>query len=76
VSAQFKRYECRYYHGGKWWSVEIMAPDWADAEARVAKLGSLQLQGEIVAQFGPHYGWLARLIVWIRNAFKPTSPHD
>lgn len=70
----FKTYDCRYFHDGKWWAVEIMAPDWADAEARVAKLGNLQLQGEVVMVIPARgTGWFVRAYVWLRNLF--TSPH-
>lgn len=73
MSAPFKTYACRYYHDGSWWMLEIMAPDWADAEARVAKLGNLQLQGEVVAKIPAHIGagLFVRAITAIRNWLSP-----
>lgn len=70
---QFKTYVCRYYHKGSWWSINIMAEDVADAEARVAKLGNLQLQGELMGTIPawPGAGWLVRAICGIKNALNP-----
>lgn len=42
-----KRYLCRYYHDGGWWSQTIDAYDWEDARRRASKL-SMQLDGELV----------------------------
>lgn len=65
----FLRYQARYYHDGSWWVLEIMAPNWDDAEARCRKLG-LQLDGEIMAKIPasvPGAGLLARAVCWWRN---------
>jgi hypothetical protein len=43
-------YDCTYEHDGSTWYVRITAWDWDDAEARVAKLGSLKLEGRVVAE--------------------------
>lgn len=74
--APFKTYLCRYYHRGSWWSLDIMAEDAADAEARVAKLGNLQLQGELKARIPATMGagTLVRVICSIRNALKSKWP--
>ena len=42
-------YDCSYQHDGSTWGVRITAYDWDDARERVAKLGSLRLEGELVA---------------------------
>lgn len=60
-----KRFTCSYYHNGAWWVVEITADDWADAEARVNKLGNLRLDGEIMAT--TRFLWWARLVCWWKN---------
>lgn len=72
----FKEYVCRYYHEGSWWSLDISAKDYADAEARVAKLGNLQLQGELMMKIPAGAGspWLANLICKIGNAFSRSNP--
>lgn len=51
-----------------------MAEDAADAEARIAKLGNLQLQGELKGTIpaGPGAGWLVKTICWIGNALNRT----
>lgn len=65
----FKTYVCRYYHNGSWWALNIMAEDAADAEARVAKLGNLQLQGELKGTIpaGPGAAFFVRAICALRN---------
>lgn len=69
MNDNFKTYECRYFHNGKWWAVEITAQSYADAEARVCKLGNLQLCGEVVMHLpGRTPSWLVRFMVWLRNA--------
>lgn len=46
---ELKTFVCRYYHDGKWWALDITAKDAADAAARAAKLGNLQVLGELHA---------------------------
>lgn len=62
-----KEFVCRYYHDGAWWGINIHAYDAADAEARVAKLGILQLQGELMMTIPAKCcsPWLANFICWI-----------
>lgn len=68
AAAQFKTYVCRYYHNSSWWGLDIKAADLADAEARVAKLGNLQLQGELKMTIPVRSGaWLPMTICTIRN---------
>jgi hypothetical protein len=73
---RFRFYACRYYHDCSWWGLNISARDQADAEARVRKLGNLQLLGEIHAIIPagiPGAGLFARALVWIRNHIKPQT---
>lgn len=65
----WKTYTCRYFHEGRWWGVDIMAPSFEDAEARVQKLGNLQLLGEVAMQIpaNPATGLLVRVWVALRN---------
>lgn len=66
-----REYVCRYYHDGAWWGLNIHAYDMTDAQARVAKLGNLQLNGELVMTIPVVTGsWLPRLICWVRNLFS------
>lgn len=74
--SNFKTYTCRYYHEGSWWALDIEAQDQADAEARVAKLGNLQLLGEVKMRLRadtPAAAPLIRLLVWVRNALKSET---
>lgn len=67
---KWPEYVCRYYHDGAWWGLNISARDLADAEARVAKLGNLQLEGELKMTIPVRSGaWLPNLICGIRNFF-------
>jgi hypothetical protein len=66
----WKTYTCRYFHDGQWWALDLIAHDNADAEARAAKLGNLQLLGEVKMRIPvrtPGAGFAVRFIVWIRN---------
>lgn len=60
------KYCCRYYHDGAWWGTYLEAYDLEDAEARAAKLGSLKVEGELIASikiprlFSPLIEWLLR----------------
>lgn len=70
MKEKYKEYACRYYHNGSWWALSIYAADWADAEARISKLGNLELSGEISGRIRasfPGSGILVRFIVWLRN---------
>lgn len=63
-----KRFLARYYHDGAWWSIDVYAYDFDDAESRCGKLG-LQLDGEHVMTI-PAVGkssWLPNLIIRVRN---------
>ena len=73
MAERFKTYECRYYHDGTWWALQIAARDYPDAEARVRKLGNAQLSGEVVMTLpGSTPTWAVRLITWLRTAFSPS----
>lgn len=65
-----KRFLCSYHHDGAEWSLELDARDWADAEARVKKLGYLRLDGELMATVPVQFGWAVRLICWSRSVFR------
>lgn len=69
--ASFKEYTCRYFHDGSWWALSIRARDNADAQARVDKLGNLQLLGEVMAVIPAKVGagLLVRALCSVRNFF-------
>jgi hypothetical protein len=71
MKQKWKTFACRYYHDGKWWALDLVAQSDNDAQARVKKLGNLQLLGEVKMQI-PAWrgaGLFARLVVSSRNAF-------
>lgn len=73
MEAPFKTYVCRYYYEGSWWGLNIMARDHEDAERRVAKLGNLQLQGELkmtIPAIAPH--WFIETLCRVRNFLGGT----
>lgn len=73
MNDQWKTYACRYFHNGKWWSLDLVAHDDDDASQRVRKLGNLQLLGQIKAQIParmPFAEFLTRSVVAIRNFFR------
>jgi len=65
-----KPFLCSYQHDGAQWSVTIYAYDWADAEARVKKLGYLRLDGEIAVVMPQRLGWAAKALCTLKNMFK------
>jgi hypothetical protein len=65
-----KKYICHYYHDGAEWSQTIDAYDWADAEARVKKLGILHLDGELMGVFPAKTGWLVKAICALKNLLR------
>jgi hypothetical protein len=65
-----KTFLCSYHHDDALWSVEIHAYDWADAEARVKKLGYLKLDGELKVTIPVRLGFIAKLLCWIRNLWN------
>jgi hypothetical protein len=68
MNTNWKTYTCRYYHDGSWWGLDVVARDDDDAEARVRKLGNLQLLGEVKMTIPASTpSALVRSIVWIRN---------
>lgn len=75
----YRAYCCTYEHEGSRWCLEIRARDWADAEARVARLGSLRLEGELMASIPcgpatrPAATALARAVCAVRNLFRFRS---
>ena len=75
----YRTYCCHYDHGGSRWCLQIKARDWADAEARVAVLGTLRLDGELMASIPcgpatrPAAAVLARLVCAVRNLFRSRS---
>lgn len=68
LQADTKKFCCRYYHDGGWWSLVIDAYDFPDAKARADKLG-LQLDGELVMIISARMSWAARVVVAFRNFF-------
>ncbi len=71
MNEKWKTYACRYYHGGKWWALDLMAQNNQDAEARARKLGNLQLLGEVKLQIPAiaGAGVVVRAITSLRNFF-------
>lgn len=65
-----KEFLCSYYHDGAWWSLTITAYDLADADARVAKLGYLRLDGELKGTVPARFGFIAKALCWINNLIK------
>jgi hypothetical protein len=62
-----KPFACSYAHDGAEWGLTIHAYDFADAEARIKKLGFLRLNGEVKLVVPHKLGWVAKLVCWLRN---------
>lgn len=68
-----KTFVCRYYHDGKWWALNITAKDVSDAQQRVARLGNLQLLGELHASIParvPAAGVIVKLWTGFMNLWR------
>lgn len=76
MDSNLKTFACRYFHDGHWWALDLAARDHTDAEARAAKLGNLQLLGEVKMRIPagmPAGNFLAQFTVWIRNTLTSGS---
>ncbi len=71
-----KEFVCKYYHDGAWWGLNIHAYDMEDAKARVAKLGNLQLNGELIMSIPciPGAGLFVKATCWVRNSLWGKAP--
>ena len=74
MNREWKTYACRYYHNGKWWGLDLRAEDDDDADARVRKLGNLQLLGEVKVSLPatPGAGLAVRVLTAFRNLIYDT----
>ena len=72
MKQEWKTYACRYYHDGKWWALDLVAQNNDDAQARVKRLGNLQLLGEVKMQIPAWRGarLFAQFVASFRNAFS------
>lgn len=71
--SDMKTFVCRYYHKGSWWALNITAADWTDANDRAAKLGNLQVLGELHASIPANVlaaGLIVRLWTALMNFIK------
>lgn len=69
MSDRFKTFLISYNHEGQRWSAEIKARDWADAEARLARLAFGRIDGELVATVPASLGPIVAITASIRNGF-------
>lgn len=58
-----------YHHDGSWWDLTVQAYDRKDALARQKKFPNARYDGELMAVVPARLGWIARLVVFLRNAF-------
>lgn len=68
VMAKQKVYLGSYPFRGAFYSVEIPADDWPEARERLSAMSRGTIDGELMAILPARAGWLARLIVWWKNA--------
>jgi hypothetical protein len=47
-----RTFVARYWHRGRWYTVDFEASSWADAEERVEALRRARLDGRLIARFG------------------------
>jgi hypothetical protein len=67
---ELKTYLLSYSHEGARWVVELKAASVQDARLRLGKLAYAHLDGELVARLPVQSGWLAKAMVFLRNAFR------
>jgi hypothetical protein len=65
--AEQKYYLCDYWHEGEQWCIEIPAYSWEDAQKRLRSLSQGKVVGEIRLTVPAHFGWLAKLLAWLKN---------
>jgi hypothetical protein len=66
------KFLAEYFHDGSWWSVELFAADFNDAEV-ICKAHNLKLLGEHKMTIPAAGGtWLPNVIIWLRNRLART----
>lgn len=68
----FKTYLFSYRHDGCDWGLEIKATDASDAKERLKAITFARYDGELIAKIPVEAGWLAKAIVWCRNAWQAS----
>jgi hypothetical protein len=66
----FNTYLISYRHDGAEWNLELKAASIQDAQARLSKLVFGRVDGELIATVPAMAGWLAKVLVAFRNAFR------
>lgn len=70
MTDDFRTYLFSYPHEGSHWSLEIMARNEADAKARLQMIANYGIyDGELIAKLPASVGWIARIVVAMRNLF-------
>jgi len=67
---RFKTYLISYHHEGAQWNLELPARSYKDARARLQKLPSAWIDGELVMSVPASLGFLARVVAVLRNALR------
>jgi hypothetical protein len=66
-----KTFVARYRHHGRWYTVDIEASSWADAQERVTALAWARLDGLLIARFGlPAQRFIQGLVRRLRRAIR------
>lgn len=60
-------YLCEYFYGGSRWSIDITANSYEEAEAKLRSLSRGKVIGVVKASIPAHLGWIAKLIVAVKN---------
>jgi hypothetical protein len=66
-SSEQAYYLCEYSFEGDRYCLEIPAKSWKEAESRLRRISYGSVTGEIQAILPVQLGWLARLIVWVKQ---------
>lgn len=69
-SSEQKYYLCEYSFEGDRYSLEIPAKSWKEAEAKLRRIAYGHISGEIKAVIPVQIGWLAKVIVSLKNALS------
>jgi hypothetical protein len=66
-SSEQKYYLCEYSFEGNRYSLEIPAGSWKEAECRLRRISYGIVAGEIKATLPVQLGWMAKLVVWLKQ---------
>lgn len=72
----YTKYICEYVFNGEKYGLTIPAKSWEEAEKRLKEIGKGNVLGIETVTIHYKLGWIAKILVWLKNLFyKPSNPY-